>query len=111
MPEGINGAGFGSREEAARFHAQRFIPRATNLDYKFGPRVNSSQPREALPPSPLDGERSFQQAQATEQAQQKAMSQFLQESGQAPLAEIAEAPPKKSLKQIAMERGHIPRKD
>lgn len=125
MADGVNGPGFASREEAARFHMERMRPRETNLDYQFGPRPV----REALP---LDDERAFQQAQATEQGQQAAMDKFVTtENPQAgpmvvdpnmDVASLAKAarqgaataakplPQMKSLKEIAMERGHIPRK-
>jgi len=102
-----NGPGFSSREEAERFHAQRMRPRQTNLQYAYGARDFTGPVREAMPPSPLDGDQYFQRGQATEQAQQAKMDKFMQESAPAP---VVPQPRKKTLKEIAMEQGQIPRK-
>ena len=125
--DGANGSGFSSREEAARYHMARMHPRPTNLQYEYGQRDFTGPVREALPPSPLDGNQVFQHAQATEQAQQAAMDNFLQTSEQGPMivdpnadvASLAKAArqgvaqpvqTQKSLKEIAMEQGQIPRR-
>ena len=112
-----NGPGVSSREEAQRYHTQRFVAKPTNLNYNFGPRIPNLEGREDLPLSPLDGERYFQEAQATSQAQTQAMQRFHQDNGiqqeveQGLIPKPPSQPRKKSLKEIAMERGHIPRKE
>lgn len=90
MVSGVNGPGFGSKEEAARFHEARMWPRATNLQYTHAARTPEQIMREPLPPSPLDGPQHQPDPQP--------------EVPQPPVDQ------KKTLKEIAMERGHIPRK-
>ena len=97
MAEGINGSGFSSREEAARYHSQRMMPRATNLNYEHAARTPDEVRREVLPPSPLDGQQFVQPVPQQEAPQQLIPQPFGPQQ-------------KKSLKQIAMERGQIPRK-
>ena len=98
---GGNGSGFGSPEEARLFHAQRLMPRATNLDYTHAARTPDEVRREALPQSPLDG-------QQYQTPPQQTIPQPIVEP--VPIRELAPPMVKKSLKEIAMERGQIPRK-